>query len=283
LSSEVDDLVLQLDELNLKESLINESLGQAVKNRCATERRISTQEAAQSEKAFAECSQRSFVSVKGITRIAPTSVCSSNLDLIHIGGYRSSCLILSFYFSEGPRIQCKSSVDVPHLSQQVKSEKLSRHAMAFLKSRCSVLSKVVSDKVLQTGEEMRRLVRQLDWTLGRVESTSRELNILQKRFGLSVEMDPNHDASVFLVRVPFVDSLHNNLLVASFELNASYPFGPLNVSLEPGHSDMDLAYLQKHLMKNAKPGFGYLSRACDVIAAVVQSAMTLAQGHKETL
>jgi len=140
-----------------------------------------------------------------------------------------------------------------------------------MKSRRSLLTSVISNKVLHTGEEMQRLVRQFDWTLARVESTSRELNILQKRFGLSVEMDPNHDAAVFVVRVPFVGTLQNNLLVASFELNASYPFGPLNVSLEPGRSDMDLAFLQKHLMKNAKPGFGYLSRACDVIAAVVQS------------
>jgi hypothetical protein len=105
---------------------------------------------------------------------------------------------------------------------------------------------------------------------GRIEATARELTSLEKRYRLLLENDPEGGASEFLVHVSFdTDKAQSGTLVATFELNASYPFGPLHVSLPPDSIAVDLGLLQRYLMKNAKPGFGYLSRACDVIAAFV--------------
>ena len=270
LTTEIEDLERQLGELNMRTSQVDRSLNKAESIKDATAGRISTQGGVQITKGSAEGSQRRFVSTKGLFRVAPILVATSSITLTHKGCCPLSCLTNSFSFSDGSSIQCKSEVDESHFSAKGKREKLSKHAMTFMRSRCSFLSSVLSNKELETAEEMRCLVRQLDWTLGRVESTARELTALQKRFIVSLETDPDGGVSEFLVRVSFEGMAQKGSLVTTFELNPSYPFGPLNVSLEPGHSDLDLSHLQKHLMKNAKPGFGYLSRACDVISAVMQ-------------
>jgi hypothetical protein len=95
---------------------------------------------------------------------------------------------------------------------------------------------------------------------------------LQKRFDVTLERDPNGESAEFLVHVAFSDGKDNDVLVTSFDLNSSYPFGPLNVSFDLKEDEgLDLRYFQRQLMKNAKPGFGYLSRACDVISAALKS------------
>jgi hypothetical protein len=269
LTRDIDELEKKFSELDVKASHFVDLLGDATSIKSATGRRILTQDALHNAKAAAENSHQNLVSVKGLSRVAPLSVTTATVTLRHIGCYPSSCLTSSFSFLGGSSVQCSSlCLDCA----KGKREKLSSHASMFVKSRCSLLSSVFSDKELAAAAEMRCLVRQLEWTRGRIESTAQELTALQKRFKLSLATDREGGVSEFLVNVTFEGTVQNYDLVTTFELNASYPFGPLNVSLEPGHSEMNLGHLQKHLTKNVKPGFGYLSRACDVIAAVMQSA-----------
>ena len=272
MTREVDDLERKLCELDEEASHFGDLLGVVASFKSATGRHILMQDSFSSAKGAAESRERMLVSLKGLSRVAPISVGAANVTLQHIGCYPSSCLTSSFTFLGGSSVQCSSlCVDFPFITKG-KREKLSFHAMAFMKSRCSLLSSVLSDKELAAADEMRGLVRQLEWTRGRIESTAQELAVLQKRFKLSLAADRDGGMSEFLVHVSFEGTAQNCDLVTTFELNASYPFGPLNVSLEPGHCDMNLGHLQKYLTKNAKPGFGYLSRACDVIAAVMQNA-----------
>lgn len=268
----VDELEKKISELDVQASHFLDLLGDATSIKAATGRRILTQDALYNAKAAAENSHRNLVSVKGLSRVAPLSVTTATVTLRHIGCCPSSCLTSSFSFLGGSSVQCSSLCLDCALISKGKREKLSSHASMFVKSRCSLLSSVFSDKELAAAEEMRCLVRQLEWTRGRIESTAQELTALEKRFKLSLATDREGGVSEFLVHVTFEGTVQNYDLVTTFELNASYPFGPLNVSLEPGHSEMNLGHLQKHLTKNVKPGFGYLSRACDVIAAVMQSA-----------
>jgi hypothetical protein len=58
-------------------------------------------------------------------------------------------------------------------------------------------------------------------------------------------------------------------VVATFHLNLSYPFVPLEVDIAcDGIIIEDLEHL---LVKNAKPGIGYLTRSCDVISAFLRT------------
>ncbi len=273
LAREVHDLERKLLEVDAQASHFAGLLCDAANTKAATERCIQIRKDFDSAKRAAERSQRQLVSVKGLSRVAPFAVGSSNVTLRHMGCYPSSSFTSSFYIRDRCSVQCHSiCADIPSIAKG-KREKLSNHALTFMKSRCSGLSAAFSNEELTCAEDMRCLVRQLEWARGRIESTAQELTALQKRFDLFLETDGDGGVSEFLVKVSFEGREKDSGLVTTFELNASYPFGPLNVSLEPGNSDMNLGLLQRHLTKNAKPGFGYLSRACDVVAAVMQSTL----------
>ena len=54
---------------------------------------------------------------------------------------------------------------------------------------------------------------------------------------------------------------------ACFKIGESYPFDTLAIQLD-GCNEVRL--LERHVLKNCKPGFGYLSRACDAIEAFME-------------
>lgn len=60
-------------------------------------------------------------------------------------------------------------------------------------------------------------------------------------------------------------------LWVDFKIGASYPWLPLEVEMDlsEGSVDMDVDRICKALKKNAKLGFGSLSRACDIVSAYV--------------
>jgi hypothetical protein len=192
------------------------------------------------------------LSAKGLSRVDPASASNTNTTFTHTGRFKFSSFMSTFVVTEnGPKIQCQSLGVQNCTTSAGMRGNLSLHASAFLKARCKVLSEAVSRKIFESSDDFRFTVRQFE-----------------KRFDLTLEPIPGCATSEFLVRVSFHGSSEKKLLVTCFELNESYPFGPLNVSLEPGQR-LDLVLLQKHLTKNAKPGFGDLSRACDVISAVM--------------
>jgi len=50
-----------------------------------------------------------------------------------------------------------------------------------------------------------------------------------------------------------------------FDLGTEYPFSPMNVCLEPLIGEVSVDILGKSLIRNVKPGYGYLLRATEVV------------------
>lgn len=123
-----------------------------------------------------------------------------------------------------------------------------------------------SKSTLSSMTEVGLLLQRLEWTKGRIELTANEVTTLQRRYKVDITTDPESlSKSNFLVHVTFAGS--SDKLFATFEVTATYPFGSQHVSLDTEAGQLNIDDLRKQLIKSAKPGFGYMSRACDVMCA----------------
>ena len=56
-----------------------------------------------------------------------------------------------------------------------------------------------------------------------------------------------------------------------FDIGQEYPFSPMNVSLQPLIGEISIENIGNALIRNVKPGYGYLARASDCIASYMNS------------
>jgi len=100
--------------------------------------------------------------------------------------------------------------------------------------------------------------------MGRVEIVGKELSKVINRYKGRLQQSK----ADYQLSIQFFDSGENaHKIKANFEIRNSYPFDLLPFALE-GEGDLDT--LRRQLIKNCKPGFGYLSRMCDIISAMTR-------------
>ena len=58
-------------------------------------------------------------------------------------------------------------------------------------------------------------------------------------------------------------------IICSFEIHDLYPFGLLEIKLA---SNVDIQSLERQLIRKTKPGFGYISRICDMMKVLCNSS-----------
>jgi hypothetical protein len=139
-----------------------------------------------------------------------------------------------------------------------------------VQANIAMLIDSVNNKILASGRSIGEMLQRLEMLHGRLEMTANELFALQKRYGTMLEVDAVGSKSDFLLSVNFTSLRGSMAMQATFELNTLYPFAPLNVSLDDRGGKVDVDLLRRQLVKNAKPGFGYLSRTCDTISAFLR-------------
>eukprot|EP00547_Thalassionema_nitzschioides_P013199 CAMPEP_0194260296 /NCGR_PEP_ID=MMETSP0158-20130606/45440_1 /TAXON_ID=33649 /ORGANISM="Thalassionema nitzschioides, Strain L26-B" /LENGTH=1678 /DNA_ID=CAMNT_0039000383 /DNA_START=47 /DNA_END=5080 /DNA_ORIENTATION=- len=245
IKQQMKDLELVEKSFSASESILN-----------TTQEFITLQQSVVDSKRGAEGSQRSYQSLKGITKIYPSSIQGSHISLEFCGSNPFLSKAVRLVYTEKGTIQCLLEDTSPHdVNRRWEVNRLSKDALAYAKCRFKIVCDVMEQKQLENADDMRCLIRQFDWTMGRLEATANELTVLQKRFDISLENDPEGAASDFLVHISFKGN-NGGSLIATFELDPSYPFAPLQVSLTPEGMEVDLDSLQRSLLNNAKPGFG---------------------------
>jgi len=263
LEGEVEEAQHNLDEVSKALKVVGVILK-------TTQNFILLQRSTLTNKKEAEYYQQSYQSLRGIGNFSLSHVQESQFIINFHGSYPISTKAFRFFSTGNGKIKCLSEENAPcKMSNNWRNSKLSKDAIAFMKCRLNLVSNDMVQREIETANDLRCLVRKFEWTKGRLETTAQELTALQRRYKISIEKDPEGYKSDFLIHVSFL-SVEGGSLVATFELSPSYPFSPLQVSLLPNDLKVSLQSLQRLLMKNAKPGFGYLSRACDVVSAVVE-------------
>ena len=215
----------------------------------------------------AELSQGKFVSLKGLSSSVPLEVGDSTLSIAFFGSSPKSCFTVSFNLHQQGPVSCTAIVDPAHFhSRRGRKMKYTPGITSFLKARISSMVGSASKSTLSSMTEVGLLLQRLEWTKGRIELTANEVTTLQRRYKVDITTDPESlSKSNFLVHVTFAGS--SDKLFATFEVTATYPFGSQHVSLDTEAGQLNIDDLRKQLIKSAKPGFGYMSRACDVMCA----------------
>jgi len=214
--------------------------------------------------------QGRFVSLKGLSSATPLEVGDSKLSIAFVGTNPKLCFTVAFDLQEHGPVACNAVVNPAHFKlRRGRIMQYTPTTVGFIKARVSTMVESVSKKKLSSMSEIGILLQRLEWTKGRIELTANELATLQRRYSAGISMDQDGGSkSDFLIQVVFNGK--EDKLFATFELSASYPFGPLQVSLDTETGKFDVDLLKKYLISNAKPGFGYMLRACDVMSAYIR-------------
>lgn len=202
---------------------------------------------------------------------SPLVIDDSNIVVGFIGASSKTCIRVRFSFAKSGAITCEANVDPSSFKQRKgKKLKLTPLITEFVVANVEALVESINNTRLTHGSDIMGFLQQLEMRHGRLETTASELFGLQKRYGTLLEADPVGRKSDFLLSVDFHSTSDSTALRATFELNASYPFAPLNVSLDDREGKVNVDSMQRQLVKNAKPGFGYLSRTVDTISAFLR-------------
>lgn len=222
----------------------------------------------------AESRHNQFCNLDGLHNWTPIAAKEkSEVSCAFTGFSSKTCLVTSFTLTEPDRVTCSARID-PKLFRERKCNNriVAKHTSltsSFIDANMESILKTVNQSILSSPSDIGSLLQRLGWEIGRLEMTANELRTLQSRYVASLEAAPLLSKAKFLFSVEFKHRKKSAELKASFELVDSYPFTPLNVSLDTVTGNVDVDALRRQLIKNSKPGFGYLSRACDVIAAFV--------------
>ena len=121
---------------------------------------------------------------------------------------------------------------------------------------------------LQSSSLICHVVHYIDWYISRMEITGKELSMLENRFKgklYTSGKDGSHN-----LELRFAQQSGHEVIVGCFELCDSYPFAGLDITIK---GDVEVEALERHLSKNSKPGFGYLSRTCDVFSVFCKASI----------
>lgn len=204
--------------------------------------------------------------LKGLNVWMARTMTSTEMTFSYIGPCPKACVTVSFALSGTSSAPCMASVD-PLAFPKHKSRnggKL-KSVMPLLVSRTSLLCEKMShEKVDPT--QIGAFLRRNGWDLCRIELTASELALLQRRYRATLSSNLSGEGHTYVLEVDFQSRTTSRKIRGSFIISEAYPFDALNTQLDLLEGETLLDELQQLLVKNAKPGFGYLSRTCDVIS-----------------
>jgi hypothetical protein len=136
---------------------------------------------------------------------------------------------------------------------------------AFLDANLQWLSDSLEADSDQSPSTISQNIQSYMWSLGRLDFTAGELQGLLNRYkGRFLRTGTRS----FVLTVDFEGRVSK--LSVDFEMGLTYHSLPLEVKMDVWEGNIDFEGIRKALVKNAKPGFGYLSKACDIVSAYVK-------------
>lgn len=215
----------------------------------------------------AESLERKFKNAKGLHIWKTESMAESQFVFHLVGPSPESCVELSMKLDE--TVICRASVktDIFKKHRQYHCTNRFQAVSEYIHTRVEDLCKELNGKSLSDRAQIPELLQRSEWKLGRIEHTALELLVLRRRYKAILARSEIDGSTNLQVEADFESETKETRLGAIFELSRGYPFAPLDVRLDVLQGDINVEALQRLLVKNAKPGVGYLSRTCDVIAA----------------
>jgi hypothetical protein len=192
--------------------------------------------------------------LNGMLRWNPVQL-NSTLHFKLCGSYPESSVSLTFKLRQGGLpVSCRSKVDPTAYRQRAGvPPKLSQTAASCLKKCVGEILQKYTTAPIQCRTEIGPLLSLLDLRFGRLEHLAAELSDLETRYPANISFS----SAQLSFEVEF------SKCVATFEVKATYPFEPTTVRIDVLEGKVDERKLKRHLIKQVKPGYGYLTRLCD--------------------
>jgi hypothetical protein len=260
---EGDFLMLQesFDKTTMEANMYSDLINSIKENRA-----LSTALGNEEESAMA-LSQK-YDTLRGAMKFKPALLKDSNFKFQYHGSSSKTCMILSFLITSPTSVTCDAKVDAAKYENPFTTESSRLATMStFLQVRMAGMCDKLCQTTLRSASEIALKLRRVEWEMGRLEGTAKEIAVLKERYRNNVQFTRIDDSLLFQLKLIFTSQSGLRRLSVSFQITEAYPFSPLDICLDTFDEKIDVEALQKLLVKNAKPGFGYLSRICDILGA----------------
>jgi len=217
-------------------------------------------------KSKAESSQKNFVSLVGLHSWSMGTVSQNDLEFNTVGSCSQTHLKLLYEGAKSGKAQTNSasSVDVSHTKGKplyVYHEPISTFLDISTKRLIKRAQQTSTNEHIRICEHLQKYA----WLTGRLDLIAKEFQVVQRRYNGTLQ---RKGEDLFSFEVEFESK--NSTVVADFRIEQSYPSFPIEVRLDLISGSQDLEAIRRTLVKNANPGFGSLSRACDIIQSIIR-------------
>jgi hypothetical protein len=207
----------------------------------------------------ANSSQKAYLSLRGMHMWSLGAMSETEVNVILSG----TCAQTSF--SSSYQFEASGEVTPKMLSQSIispPSQQFRYHASvaSYLQMCMRHLSKNMGQRLLRDTAEVGRHIQKTAWFVGRLDLTARELHVLQRRYRAKVIRKAGDN---FSLQINFETKCAS--IKIEFPLDPLYPAFPVEVQMDLVSGKIDFGAIQKCLVKQSRPGFGSLSRACDIV------------------
>jgi hypothetical protein len=214
----------------------------------------------------AESSQKNYVSLNALHSWSLRFKSDKDLECITTGSCPQTHLKFIYGGVESGEARKNLSSKIDPTRTTARSMHIYHEPIAgFLDTRTKHLVKTAQldseKRPFRVGEHLQKYT----WLTGRLDLIARELHVVQRRYNGTIY---RKGADSFSFSVDFDNE--NTTVAANFRIESTYPSFPIEVRLDLISGEQDLGIIKKSLLKNANPGFGSLSRACDIIQSIVR-------------
>ena len=219
----------------------------------------------------AESAQKSSLSLRGLHSWSMGTVSGKDLEFITLGSCPQTHLKLLYEGTKSDKAQTRlssSKVDSNHA--KTKSLYVYHGPISvFLDSSVKRLMHTVQQRsTLEGSIRIGEHLQNYSWLLGRFDLIAREFQVVQRRYNGKLRRT-HKDVDRFSVIVEFQNE--TSKIVVDFGIEPMmYPSFPVEIRLDLISGELDLDKLRKNLVKNAKPGFGSITRACDIVQSIIR-------------
>jgi len=140
----------------------------------------------------------------------------------------------------------------------------------YVSTRLGLICKSLQSK-LDSSEEICQVVQEFEWKLKRLDLIQKELLQLSSRHDSHLSLEPGKEGNFFVCNVIFSNKCGTKRIRSAFEIGDAYPFTPMELSIELLRGEININDLSRQLIDSTRPGYAYLSRACDVLSTFIST------------
>lgn len=219
-------------------------------------------------KSFAERNFQKMQSLEGLHSWKIQELSESRIRICFEGYVEQLNLSLDFVACETESILVKAHGIEPFTAVAsavyISGNRLTTNVLSFFAFKVNQLANSLNERILEDKSDISSVVQEVESFLCRMEIIGKEISRLELRHSGRFHLtDRGYELSLSIFNRFLSTKIYSHFLVTD-----AYPFAIMDVDIE---GNVDIDKLGHQLAKSAYPGYGYLTRTCDMIAVFQKS------------